>query len=313
MTMSESTLNNGHRGGKRLLAVLLATAAIAYAGCAPAGYSTARYDEPQLSDYEFLSSYGEWVSVPHYGLVWRPYVVADWAPYYYGHWIWTDDGWAWVSYEPFGMLVYHYGYWDYSLRYGWVWIPDDVWSPARVEWYTFDDYCAWAPMPPPRMRWHDPWDNWDVDPWIVVPIDRFTDDDVGKYRVREKTRSEIVGRGTAVKDPPAILRIERATKAPVRQIRMERERMPIDLDIMKTPPKPGRPGKSPLRKMVLPAQEREKVNEHAPKVEREVLTPKKVQPERKSVQDDTRDTQREKEKTQQEKKEQEKKKDKGRR
>ena len=105
----------GPAGGMRLCAIILSAAAIGYAGCAPAGYSTAQYNEPQVSDYEFLSEYGEWISVPRYGPVWRPYVVADWSPFYYGHWIWTDGGWAWVSYEPFGLLVYHYGYWDLSL------------------------------------------------------------------------------------------------------------------------------------------------------------------------------------------------------
>lgn len=264
----------------RLLAGLAAIAAIGSAGCVPAQYSSAEYLEPEISDYDYLSEYGEWITVPHYGLVWRPYVVADWSPFYHGHWVWTDDGWAWVSYEPFGMLVYHYGYWDYSLRYGWVWIPDDMWSPARVEWYTYGDYCAWAPLPPPRMNWPDPWDPWDVDVWIVVPAERFTSEDVGRYRIRERNRDEAVAHGTAVKRPPSVRRVETATKQPISAIPMEKERVPIDRDVTKARSRSGRSGQPPLRKMVLPEREREKVDDHAPEIERKVLTPKKTEPQK---------------------------------
>jgi hypothetical protein len=273
--MSAVILNRRLGGAARPLAIIPAIALAVLAGCVPAEYSSADYVEPEISDYDYLARYGEWISVPHYDLVWRPYVVADWTPFYNGHWVWTDDGWAWVSYEPFGMLVYHYGFWDYSLRYGWVWIPDDVWSPARVEWYYFDDYCAWAPMPPPHMSWPAPWNDWDIGAWIVVPVDRFTSDDVGRYRVYRHTRDEIVGRGRAIKAPPDVQRVRTAAKEPLREIQMERERVPIDRDVTRTRPKPGRPGKGPLKKMVLPRAEREKIDEYSPKIEREVLKPKK--------------------------------------
>ncbi len=63
--------------------------------------------------------------------------------------MWTNDyGWYWLSNEPFGWITYHYGRWYDDDYYGWVWMPDDVWGPAWVEWRYDDDYIGWAPLPP---------------------------------------------------------------------------------------------------------------------------------------------------------------------
>src|SRR5512138_3561984 len=48
-----------------------------------------------------LSAYGDWYVSPRYGNVWRPRVAVGWRPYYYGSWLWTDEGWYWDSAEPF--------------------------------------------------------------------------------------------------------------------------------------------------------------------------------------------------------------------
>jgi len=72
----------------------------------------------------------------------------DWSPYRYGHWEWTDDGWYWDSDEPFGNIVYHYGRWYDDDYYGWIWVPDNVWAPAWVEWRYNDNYIGWAPLTP---------------------------------------------------------------------------------------------------------------------------------------------------------------------
>jgi len=53
-----------------------------------------------------------------------------------------------MSREPFGWITYHYGRWYYGDFYGWVWIPNDEWGPAWVEWRYDDDYIGWAPLPP---------------------------------------------------------------------------------------------------------------------------------------------------------------------
>lgn len=99
--------------------------------------------------YESLRPYGEWIEVDAGFYAWRPLrVQAGWRPYLYGRWTWTDYGWYWVSQEPFGWAVFHYGRWYYDDFNGWVWIPDDVWGPAWVEWRYNDDCIGWAPLPP---------------------------------------------------------------------------------------------------------------------------------------------------------------------
>lgn len=90
---------------------------------------------------EDLNGYGTWVNVPPYGMVWRPYVTDDWAPYRYGRWTWLDwYGWSWVSYDPWGWAPYHYGRWLHHAGY-WHWYPGayygvhHYWRPALVAWF----------------------------------------------------------------------------------------------------------------------------------------------------------------------------------
>ncbi len=99
--------------------------------------------------YTNLAPYGSWIEL-NYGVnVWRPNIMQrDWSPYQDGQWIWTNDGWYWDSYEPFGWITYHYGRWYYDDYYGWIWVPDDQWAPAWVEWRYDNDYIGWAPLPP---------------------------------------------------------------------------------------------------------------------------------------------------------------------
>lgn len=71
-----------------------------------------------------LREYGEWVSVPSYGTVWRPRVSVGWSPYVYGRWAWISPyGWTWVSYEPWGWYPYRCGYWVSDPVLGWFWSP----------------------------------------------------------------------------------------------------------------------------------------------------------------------------------------------
>jgi hypothetical protein len=99
--------------------------------------------------YSSLSPHGEWIEVESGFQVWRPHRIPhQWRPYLIGQWVWTDYGWYWMSNEPFGWVTYHYGRWYYDDYYGWVWVPDDVWGPAWVEWRYDNDYIGWAPLPP---------------------------------------------------------------------------------------------------------------------------------------------------------------------
>ena len=102
--------------------------------------------------YQPLSPYGQWVVAGDYGRVWRPANVdAGWRPYANGHWELTDDGWYWESDEPWGWATYHYGRWELSAGYGWIWVPQTEWAPAWVEWRQGGGYVGWAPLPPVRV------------------------------------------------------------------------------------------------------------------------------------------------------------------
>ncbi len=99
--------------------------------------------------YEPLTPHGEWVVVGTYGRCWRPgHVARDWRPYCNGSWERTDDGWYWVSDEPWGWATYHYGRWDFTEQYGWYWVPQTQWAPAWVSWHSGGGYIGWAPLQP---------------------------------------------------------------------------------------------------------------------------------------------------------------------
>jgi hypothetical protein len=99
--------------------------------------------------HESLAPHGTWVSVGSYGECWYPSgLSAGWQPYSNGEWIYTDYGWTWVSYDPWGDYPFHYGTWVFEGAYGWVWVPGYVWAPAWVTWSYSDAYVGWAPIPP---------------------------------------------------------------------------------------------------------------------------------------------------------------------
>jgi len=99
--------------------------------------------------YDQMSPYGQWVSDAQYGDVWVPNAAPGYRPYATnGHWAMTDYGNMWVSDEPYGWAVYHYGRWTYNPYYGWVWIPGHEWAPAWVSWRSGGGYYGWAPMGP---------------------------------------------------------------------------------------------------------------------------------------------------------------------
>ncbi len=165
--------------------VALTAAVFLFSGCS--GFvNEAQIDsgaEISSGDVNYLSGYGDWISVQPYGQVWQPWVAIGWSPFHYGHWAWSDPDWAWVSYEPYGWLVYHYGEWGYQTGIGWFWVPGDTWSPARVQWDTWGDYCGWAPIPPDGLAWSDPWGDHDFRAWTVVRLRDFDRENVGRYRV----------------------------------------------------------------------------------------------------------------------------------
>ena len=134
---------------------------------------TARYVSRDVIGYEDLDRDGEWIDEPEYGYVWRPtYVVADWAPYRYGRWVWVSPwGWSWVDNARWGFAPFHYGRWAY-LRSRWCWVPGPrhvrpIYAPALVGWVggtgltvslSFGSGVGWFPLGPREIYvpgyWH---------------------------------------------------------------------------------------------------------------------------------------------------------------
>ncbi len=125
----------------------------------------ARYVSPEMTGAEDLDRYGRWETSPDYGTVWIPttLVVADWAPYRYGHWAWSRHwGWAWVDDAPWGFAPFHYGRWV-SWRGRWCWTPGPyvhrpVYAPALVGWVGGPSVSVGISIgsrpPPPRFGWY---------------------------------------------------------------------------------------------------------------------------------------------------------------
>ena len=154
---------------------------------------TAPSGEPVIrtnSFYQPLASYGDWVEIrDQYVFVPRD-VDATWRPYTRGHWADTDEnGWYWVSDEPFGWATYHYGRWGFSHDVGWFWCPGTRWAPAWVAWRGSDDYLAWAPLPPaPDISVGISINIGDVPDyyWQVVPAQTFLAADISVNIIRDR-------------------------------------------------------------------------------------------------------------------------------
>jgi hypothetical protein len=99
--------------------------------------------------YDDLAQYGNWIERPNYGWTWTPRdVSSSWRPYEDGHWVNSDQGWTWITDEPYGWATYHYGRWYEDPEIGWTWVPGEQWAPSWVSWQEGGDYVGWAPLPP---------------------------------------------------------------------------------------------------------------------------------------------------------------------
>ena len=162
-----------------------------------------------LEMFADLRFYGSWYQLDPFGWVWRPIVVHEWAPMSEGHWVWTSYGWMWVSYDPFGWATYNYGYWVNDFMLGWVWIPDYLWAPVRCEWIGWDDYVGWSPLPPPGVRYKDPWVGGDYDPCVVVPATKFKDTQVGRHKTTQPKFKSGYSERSLRREPPDAGAMER--------------------------------------------------------------------------------------------------------
>ena len=215
---------------------------------------------PPLDEYNIaeLNADGEWLTIAPYGRVWRPYVVAGWQPYSYGHWAYTDEGWVWDSYEPFGWIVYHYGSWYLSPEAGWVWIPGHgAWSPARVQWAQYGGNVCWTPIAPRGVTVPRPWEQGASSVWTAVREEDFTRDNVGERRLGRADIGIGDRRDRVLQRAPEPQDIEKRTNQRVQSVKVSREPVTV--------------GKGQFHKMRVPAADAQRTEKYRKKVEKEVL------------------------------------------
>ena len=128
-----------------------------------ASTASTQYVPSEVVGAQDLNQYGDWQQDEDYGTVWYPTtVVAGWAPYRSGHWVWIGPwGWTWVDSSPWGFAPYHYGRWA-LIRNRWGWIPcpprvRPVYAPALVAFVGIGGGgpVGWFPLGPHEV--YNPW------------------------------------------------------------------------------------------------------------------------------------------------------------
>jgi hypothetical protein len=255
----------------------------------------------RMDDINYLDQYGTWIDVQPYGTVWQPSVSSDWRPFSYGHWAWTDAGWAWVSYEPYGWMVYHYGNWDYQPDIGWFWIVGSEWSPARVEWLNYDGYSSWAPLPPSGREWQDPWHTDGLRFWLVIRSRDLDRDNIGHRRIGRPPFPRDADRKDVAHQPPDVREFEKVSGHTVTPEPVRHDPAPVYMHPRNQAPPQNRPSDprrgdyqpqethpvtvqpnnrpadappSQFHRMVLPKSEEARVKKYSPQVAKKVMIPK---------------------------------------
>ena len=183
--------------------------------------------------HDNLAPYGTWVTVGNYGSCWRPArLSAGWQPYLNGEWLYSDYGWTWASYDPWGEIPFHYGSWVYDPVYGWVWVPGTVWAPAWVTWCYGDDFVGWAPLPPTFAFAATGYFGSPLvvssSRYVFVATNRFVGGNVSTVRMPMTRNASLLRTGTPMTrfsvsgntvrtNGPDPRRIERATHTPIRK------------------------------------------------------------------------------------------------
>lgn len=213
-------------------------------------------------DQSYLANYGDWITVEPYGSVWRPRVTAEWEPFHYGQWVWSDQGWVWESYEPYGWLVYHHGNWCSDPEVGWFWVPSQTWSVAPVQWTQFGDYIGWAPAPPPGAILPTPWSPESPRVWHIVETRNFAQENVGKFKVVKNVTTLAVGAPVTDRTEPDVKVVERVTKRTIPSMKVQRQETKM--------------GSRDYYKLVIPESDAKRVKAETAVVEKNVLQKRPV-------------------------------------
>ena len=174
-----------------------------FTGMGPAPFSPKAEAQVSVSFqvfYDELSPYGSWVSYPEYGYVWVPRAVRHgFRPYGSGgYWVYTEDGWAWVSNYNWGWAPFHYGNWFYDDSYGWMWAPGYEWAPAWVTWGEYEHNYCWAPIGPGINISIGGGYRAPAYYWNFVPREHITSVNINNYYVTNVNRTTIVNNITVI-------------------------------------------------------------------------------------------------------------------
>src|SRR3989339_723765 len=153
--------------------------------------------------YDELSPYGTWVDNYEYGYVWIPNVNFGFTPYSTnGYWLYTDEGWAWVSYYSWGWAPFHYGRWFNDNHYGYMWIPDNEWGPGWVTWRQADGYYGWAPIGPNVQVSVAYSVDYEVanNQWTFVKEKDFGKTNIDNYYIKNKKNGALISKSKAIKN-----------------------------------------------------------------------------------------------------------------
>lgn len=174
---------------------------------AAAGTSTLQAQVSVSADVTFsvfhdnLAPYGRWETHPRYGQIW----IANqpgFIPYRTGgHWVYTDDGWTWVSDYDWGWAPFHYGRWDYDEAYGgYYWVPDYEWGPAWVSWRSDNEAYGWAPLRPGINIGVGISFGSDIpaDRWTFVPNRYIASPQINNYYIDRSRNVTIINRTTII-------------------------------------------------------------------------------------------------------------------
>jgi hypothetical protein len=118
-----------------------------YANASVGNYSPYAYG---MTD---LNYYGNYMNVPGFGLMWRPYYTTPyWQPYMDGAWVFYPGfGYTWVSAYPWGWTPYRYGAWNFVPGYGWCWQPGG-WNTFNTIGVVRNAPANFVPPQPPRVN-----------------------------------------------------------------------------------------------------------------------------------------------------------------
>ena len=204
---------------------------------------TMQYVSHEMTGYEDLDRYGQWIEEPGYGALWYPTrVEADWVPYRYGRWSYVRPwGWTWVDDQPWGYAPFHYGRWV-RARDRWCWYPGQrverpTWAPALVAFVGGANFSVavrsgggttpavgWYPLAPTER--YEPW--YQTSPTYVsrvnnIVVNNITVNNTYVRQAQEENRFRavtVVPRENLIERRPVAAAMVQMSPDMVRQVRL---------------------------------------------------------------------------------------------